>query len=361
VSIRRSTYLREAVTRLRESDLRQALAFVHEAATIDGPDPFPPPVLTLLRELVPCAAASWHEWRVADGHVRIHLSSADAEQTASVWEAYRHYRHEDPLPGGCPGVGRCAPAMVGQAIRLSDLGSPRVFRCSGLYAHVCRPLGVNHVMKIFLPVRKGVARSFVFDRARRDFSDRDAAVVDLLLPHLLDLEDRARWRRLYAAFAAGGDIDGEIVVVNTAGRIELASDGARKLLRTFGLVARGDGVAVELEQWLRGASRTLVVDRGSRRLTIGRLGGDANTLMMTERRSHADGVGGLTARERELLALVDEGLSNAEIAARLWIAPGTVRKHLDNVYAKLGVRNRTAALARLRQLEQAAARPPSRL
>ncbi len=349
------------MTRLRESDLRQALAFVHEAAAIDGPDPFPPPILALLRELVPCAAVSWHEWRVDNGHVRIQLSSTDAERTASVWEAYPHYRHEDPLPGGCPHVGRCVPAIVGQAIRLSDLISQRAFRRSGLYAHVCSPLGVNHVMKLFLPVRKGVARSFVFDRARRDFSDRDTAVVDLLLPHLLDLEDRARSRRVYSALAPGVDIDGEIVVVNTAGRIELASDGARKLLRSFGLVDRGDGVAAEVEQWLRGASRTLAVDRGSRRLTIGRLGGDENTLMLTERRSRADGVGRLTARERELLALVDEGLSNAEIAARLWIAPGTVRKHLDNVYAKLGVRNRTAALARLRQLEQAAGRPSSRL
>ena len=62
------------------------------------------------------------------------------------------------------------------------------------------------------------------------------------------------------------------------------------------------------------------------------------------------GVELLTPREREILALVEEGKTNAEIAANLWISPATVRTHLENVYAKLGVGSRTAALARVRPL-----------
>lgn len=53
----------------------------------------------------------------------------------------------------------------------------------------------------------------------------------------------------------------------------------------------------------------------------------------------------LTTREAEILDLVAAGLTNAAIAERLWISPGTVKKHLDNIYAKLGVANRTAAVA----------------
>ena len=55
----------------------------------------------------------------------------------------------------------------------------------------------------------------------------------------------------------------------------------------------------------------------------------------------------LTEREREILDLVAAGKTNAEIAEAIWIAPGTVRKHLENIYEKLGVHSRTAAVATL--------------
>jgi DNA-binding CsgD family transcriptional regulator len=55
---------------------------------------------------------------------------------------------------------------------------------------------------------------------------------------------------------------------------------------------------------------------------------------------------GLTAREQQILAWVARGKTNPEIAETLWIAPSTVRKHLENVYAKLGVHTRTTAIAR---------------
>jgi DNA-binding CsgD family transcriptional regulator len=124
-------------------------------------------------------------------------------------------------------------------------------------------------------------------------------------------------------------------------------------LRPYGMVA-------ELEAGLaesRARTRNVVLDRSS---------GDfsARDVAVLERlRPHLMRIGELaelrraaalspavdrlTAREHEILEHVAVGLTNAQIAERLWISPATVRKHLENVYAKLGVTNRTAAAARL--------------
>jgi DNA-binding CsgD family transcriptional regulator len=52
---------------------------------------------------------------------------------------------------------------------------------------------------------------------------------------------------------------------------------------------------------------------------------------------------GLTRREDEVLFWVGRGKTNADIAAILGIQPATVGKHLEHIYPKLGVENRTAA------------------
>jgi DNA-binding CsgD family transcriptional regulator len=55
----------------------------------------------------------------------------------------------------------------------------------------------------------------------------------------------------------------------------------------------------------------------------------------------------LTVQERRVLMHVAGGRSNAEIARELFVAPGTIRKHLEHSYRKLGVTNRVSAVARL--------------
>ncbi|MCC6613824.1 MAG: hypothetical protein IT320_10130 [Anaerolineae bacterium] len=58
----------------------------------------------------------------------------------------------------------------------------------------------------------------------------------------------------------------------------------------------------------------------------------------------------LTERELEVLQLVADGLSDREIAQKLYLALGTVKRHLSNVYGKLDVNSRTQALSRAREL-----------
>jgi DNA-binding CsgD family transcriptional regulator len=90
------------------------------------------------------------------------------------------------------------------------------------------------------------------------------------------------------------------------------------------------------------AGEPLCVDAGDRALVIDFVDG---ALLLEERRR----MPGLTRREREILNLVAEGKTNVEIAEQLWVSPATVRKHLENVYAKLGVHTRTAAAAFVRE------------
>jgi NarL family two-component system response regulator LiaR len=52
----------------------------------------------------------------------------------------------------------------------------------------------------------------------------------------------------------------------------------------------------------------------------------------------------LTEREREVLALMVEGLNNTQIAARLTVSPSTIKSHVSNILSKLGVASRTEAV-----------------
>ncbi|MER6013903.1 response regulator transcription factor [Streptomyces bluensis] len=56
-----------------------------------------------------------------------------------------------------------------------------------------------------------------------------------------------------------------------------------------------------------------------------------------------DGLPGLTAREREILALIGEGLTNRQIGRRLYLAEKTVKNHISRLLAKLGVERRIQA------------------
>ena len=76
----------------------------------------------------------------------------------------------------------------------------------------------------------------------------------------------------------------------------------------------------------------VVLPRGLLRLWVG------------EQRRPGPGIG-LSARQREVLGLVAEGLSNAEIAGRLFLSESTVKQHLRAAYKALGVKNRREAAA----------------
>jgi DNA-binding CsgD family transcriptional regulator len=241
--------LSSAVAGLSDADYRQVLAVVHEAAAVDGPVAFPKPVLDVLRRLVACDVVAYHE-RAASGRMRVvWTGEPQGSVTRELRRAQRRYAHEDPLT---PATG---------ARKYSDFLTEREFHRCGLYQEVARPLGVEDMFRVWLDPRGDGRARLEFDRAQRDFCERDRAVLDVLLP----------------------------------------------LLRQFRL----------------------------------------NAL----RRRKGSNARLLSPREHEVLALVAEGRTNIEIGRLLWISPGTVRKHLENAYEKLGVHTRTAAVAAVKVLE----------
>ena len=69
----------------------------------------------------------------------------------------------------------------------------------------------------------------------------------------------------------------------------------------------------------------------------------------------------LTDRERQIMRLVSEGLSNKEIGRRLNIVDGTIKVHLHNIFQKLEIRNRTVLAALATRLPSAVSDPPERV
>ncbi|HET8768325.1 MAG TPA: response regulator transcription factor [Pedococcus sp.] len=74
-------------------------------------------------------------------------------------------------------------------------------------------------------------------------------------------------------------------------------------------------------------------------------------------RSRTELLGLLSEREREILAELDRGLRNSDIAERLRISPRTVEKHVHNILAKLQVSSRLAAVALAREMGDSVYRP----
>jgi len=186
---------------------------------------------------------------------------------------------------------------------------------------------------------------FAFDRCEQTFGGGDLQLARLLQPHLEGLwRDAAIRRRLTAALWALDHDQSEGILLMGPSGIEFASDRAQRLLHDY-FGTTGVRIPDPMVDWYgNGREMPLVVIAEGSALVV-EAAHAGSTLFLRER---ATGFELLTAREREVMRCVAEGLSTNEIARRLWIEPGTARKHLEHVYRKLGVRSRTAALAKLR-------------
>ena len=151
----------------------------------------------------------------------------------------------------------------------------------------------------------------------------ELAVLDISMPGLTGVEvlralsqERSRTRVIFLTALPTDDQILEAVALGARGLLlkEAAADELLACLRTVSTGAR----------WLPAALLQQAQDREQKR------------------KDELDAIeNALTPRERELVLLVAEGLSNKEVARKLGVTEGTVKIHLHNSYQKLGVANRT--------------------
>ena len=140
-----------------------------------------------------------------------------------------------------------------------------------------------------------------------------------------------------ATLLASGETADAIGYLRAAGaawqRLNMPYDAARSAV----LVGRGCAVL--------GDDTSAALEFDNARATFESLGAEPDLQRLRELTGPSATRGALSARELEVLRLVAEGRTSREIASSLIISQHTVRRHLENTFAKLGVNSRAAAIA----------------
>ncbi|ACQ80699.1 two component transcriptional regulator, LuxR family [Beutenbergia cavernae DSM 12333] len=159
----------------------------------------------------------------------------------------------------------------------------------------------------------------------------DVVLMDVRMPGVDGLEAT---RRIRAALPDGP----RILVLTTFDLDEYVYAALRAGAGGFLLK---DALATDLLSAIRvvAAGDAIVAPPITRRLIERHIGSPHDPLPRTEAELRV-----LTSREREVLSLIARGLSNAEIAGRLFVTEGTVKGHVSAILAKLGLRDRVQAV-----------------
>jgi DNA-binding response OmpR family regulator/DNA-binding CsgD family transcriptional regulator len=223
-----------------------------------------------------------------------------------------------------------------------------------------RDAGLDHVPIIFMT---GLAETEHIVRGLEaggvDYVTKPIAVEEMLARIRVHLANA----RLTQSARAALDVSGRyLLAVNSTGRIMWATPQAQKLLSET-LSPDSDDVVLPdpIPQWLDQARKgkpgskaaimaALPGDEQLRLQYMGKLGANEFLLRLardsgTETPAEFSSELGLTTREGEVLSWLSKGKTNRDIAQILGLSPRTVDKHLEQIYSKLGVENRTAAAA----------------
>jgi DNA-binding CsgD family transcriptional regulator len=346
-------------------DVSGILNAVRELAAVGDTASYPPVVLATIDTLIAADVSTYNEVNPVAGRIVWAARPATFTPTVDQLASFNAHVHEHPLIRYVQDTGD------GSARRISDVLADEDFHQTSLYREFYGPLGVEYQMSVTLAIPSPTIVAIALNRRRADFTTRERRILDHLRPHLVQTwqqcRDRARLALLLATATEVVRAQGTRVLVLGDHLDELTPGTAVLLYRFFGRPGRNDPLPSRVASWVeaeRGrlqgrepppVSRSLSALRDNRRLTLRYLASTANhpeALIMSEHSATTpEGMRrfGLTAREAEILQLSGTGSTNAAMAARLHISSGTVKKHLDNIYRKLGVRSRIEALSYVRE------------
>jgi DNA-binding CsgD family transcriptional regulator len=328
------------VERLGAKDLRAVLEVARELGAIEDADDFRAQLLPQLRRLVGFDHASLNVISPGGGVV-----IAAAVPTDSRWEGdeelFAGYAHQNPLIGATRRDGS-------RAHKFSDFISGRELHRLEIYDLIYRPLEVEHQMAFVLPAPSDTIVGVAINRGRLDFSERDRTVLEAARPFVARAYShviaRARTLAALAALEQASEAAGRaVVLLDRDGCVQFATPAATRWL--------GELLDAPLPAWiaaqLRRPGPTEAPDDAVRAHAVPFGADDLDAIELRESpRARARALG-LTNREAQVLALVAVGLANSQIALELSLSERTVAKHLEHIYSKLGVTNRTAAAARV--------------
>ncbi|MGY4304450.1 DNA-binding NarL/FixJ family response regulator [Bradyrhizobium sp. USDA 4369] len=189
-----------------------------------------------------------------------------------------------------------------------------------------------------------------------DYVTKPIAVEEMLARIRVHLANARMTQSARAALDVSGRF---LLAVNREGRLMWATPQAQRLLSDSLGTAEELVLPDALRQWLEQAQKgkagtkpaASVPDHPSLRLYYMGGAGPNEFLLRLAKESSGElpkefsSEFGLTVREAEVLSWLSKGKTNRDIAQILGLSPRTVDKHLEQIYAKLGVENRTAAAA----------------
>lgn len=334
---------------LSERDAAAVLAVTAELAALDEPDPFPPRFVGHLAGLVHCHEAAYCELD-RDAKLRLRETAwTDGEEASRPAlddpdRPYWRLRHSHPVCSYRERTGEWTTAHM-----VTDFVPLEAFRRTEIWNELYRDVPVTDWLDVGLRPTGTHTRMFLFLRDRGAFDERDRLVIDLLQPHLQERFDRVQAiadaaEALAALEEPTRDPARHIVLCSSRGVIEFASPASRRLLARYIPDANRRLPETVVARLLRGQS--FVAEREGRRLALRavRSAGLLVVLLGEEDLRLAR----LTFRQRMILEHVARGQTDPEIAVDLGIAPATVNKHLEQIYARLEVHTRTAAVAILK-------------